>query len=56
MKRTAVASSLVRLGLAVALVAIAWIAALPAIPPGSVPASAPQGTGRSWDGSERKPS
>jgi Peptidase family M28 len=32
----------VRLGLAVALVAIAWVAALPAIPPDPVPASAPK--------------
>jgi hypothetical protein len=46
MKRTAVASWLVRLGLAVALVAIAWATALPAVPPGPVPASAPQDTSR----------
>ena len=42
MKRTVVAPWLVRLGLALALVAIAWVAALPAIPPDPVPASAPK--------------
>src|SRR5215211_5206464 len=42
MKRTVVPSWLVRLGLAVALAAIAWVAALPAIPPDPVPASAPK--------------
>ena len=42
MKRTVAASWVARLGLTVALVAIAWVAALPAIPPDPVPAGAPQ--------------
>jgi hypothetical protein len=42
MNRTVVASWAARLGLAVALVAIAWIAALPVVPPDPVPTSAPQ--------------
>lgn len=42
MKRTVFTSWVARLGLAVALVAIAWVAALPTIPPNSVPASAPK--------------
>ena len=44
MKRTAAASWMVRLGLAVALVIIALVAALPMIPPNPVPAGAPQST------------
>jgi hypothetical protein len=42
MKRTVAPSWLLRLGLAVALAAIAWVAALPAIRPDPVPASAPK--------------
>ena len=42
MRRAAVTSWLVRLGLAVGVVAIAWVAALPAIPPDPVPASSPK--------------
>jgi hypothetical protein len=44
MKRMVGASWIVRLGLAVALVVIALMAALPVIPPNSVPASAPKST------------
>jgi hypothetical protein len=42
MKRTVTTSWVARLGLAVALVAIAWVAALSTIPPDPVPASAPK--------------
>ena len=42
MNRTVVASWAARLGLAVVLVAIAWIVALPVVPPDPVPTSAPQ--------------
>lgn len=44
MKRTAAASWMIRLGLAVALVIIVVVAALPMIPPNPVPAGAPEGT------------
>jgi hypothetical protein len=44
MKRTLRVSWMVRLGLVVALVAIVLIAALPVVPPNSVPASAPKST------------
>lgn len=44
MKRALTASWMVRLGLAVALVVIALVAALPVIPPNAVPASAPEST------------
>ena len=42
MKHVGVAAWVVRLGLAVALLAIAWVAARPVIPPEVVPASAPE--------------
>jgi hypothetical protein len=42
MKRVEVGSWVVRLGLAVALVLIAWVAARPVVPPEVVPASAPE--------------
>jgi len=44
MKRTKAASWIIRLGLAVALVAIALVAAGPVIPPNPVPPSASKST------------
>jgi hypothetical protein len=46
MKRTLGASRMVRLGLAVALVALALLAALPVIPPNPAPASTPRAPSR----------
>jgi hypothetical protein len=42
MKRAGVASWVARVGLALAIAVIPWVAALPAVPPDLVPASAPE--------------